>query len=106
MAAKTPLQKAIQDLFALMDADGDGTIVESEAHEVAKCFGFNPQTFWKVLIKFDEDGDRKLVLGEFEAAMNKGFREIMGSSGEEMLTEIKTAIGKLDLYRRGKSDSR
>ena len=66
---RLPLDAESERLFALMDADGDGQLTEAEGHTVADAFGCNASTFWKLLLKYDADGDGTISRSEFSEAL-------------------------------------
>ena len=65
----SPLDAESERLFALMDADGDGQLTEAEGRTVADAFGCNASTFWKLLLKYDADGDGTISRSEFSEAL-------------------------------------
>ena len=65
----SPLDAESERLFALMDADGDGQLTEAEGRTVAGAQSCNASTFWKLLLKYDADGDGTISRSEFSEAL-------------------------------------
>jgi hypothetical protein len=73
-AASAPMSRsdALKDLFAQIDADGDGKITKSEFENALGAGGTNTAEAEDVFSKLDKDGDASVSLGEMAAALKGG----------------------------------
>jgi Ca2+-binding EF-hand superfamily protein len=73
-AASAPMSRsdALKDLFAQIDADGDGKITKSEFENALGAGGTNLAQADDVFSKLDKDGDASVSLGEMAAALKGG----------------------------------
>lgn len=67
-----PVTSEVCTLFELIDDDDDGFIDQGEATQAARALGCEPDTFWRLLLKHDSDGDGKLSLIDFNEATVHG----------------------------------
>ena len=73
-AAPAPMSRsdALKDLFAQIDADGDGKITKSEFENALGAGGTNLAQADDVFSKLDKDGDASVSLDEMAAALKGG----------------------------------
>jgi Ca2+-binding EF-hand superfamily protein len=73
-AAPAPMSRsdALKDLFAQIDADGDGKITKSEFEDALGAGGTNLVQADDVFGKLDKDGDGSLSLDEMASALKSG----------------------------------
>jgi EF hand domain-containing protein len=73
-AAPAPMSRsdALKDLFAQIDADGDGKITKSEFENALGAGGTNLAQADDVFSKLDKDGDDSVSLDEMAAALKGG----------------------------------
>jgi Ca2+-binding EF-hand superfamily protein len=73
-AAPAPMSRsdALKDLFAQIDADGDGKITKSEFEDALGAGGTNLVQADDVFSKLDKDGDGSLSLDEMASALKSG----------------------------------
>ena len=92
-----PLDTKLQELFSIMDGDGDGYIIEDEAAAIARSLSFNPSTFWKMLSKHDHNRDNKIAREEFDDAVKSGFLDVFKLSETDLVQELEAAIAQLSI---------
>jgi Ca2+-binding EF-hand superfamily protein len=73
-AAPAPMSRsdALKDLFAQIDADGDGKITKSEFEDALGTGGTNLAQADDVFSKLDKDGDGSVSLDEMASALKSG----------------------------------
>jgi hypothetical protein len=68
-SAPTSRSAALKDLFAQIDADGDGKITKTEFEDALGAGGTNTAKADDVFGKLDKDGDGAVSLGELMSAL-------------------------------------
>ncbi len=68
-SASTSRTDALKDLFAQIDADGDGKLTKSEFENALGAGGTNVARADDVFSKLDKDGDGSVSLGELMSAL-------------------------------------
>ncbi|HZE47086.1 MAG TPA: EF-hand domain-containing protein [Xanthobacteraceae bacterium] len=88
-AAPAPMSRsdALKDLFAQIDADGDGKITKSEFEDALGAGGTNLVQADDVFSKLDKDGDGSVSLDEMASALKGGkghhrHHRMAGASGD------------------------
>lgn len=81
-------ENALKDLFARIDADGDGKITKSEFENALGAGGTNLAQADDVFSKLDKDGDGSVSLGEMASALkgrgrHHGHHPMAGNAGDE-----------------------
>jgi Ca2+-binding EF-hand superfamily protein len=71
-SARTSRSDALKDLFAQIDADGDGKLSKSEFENALGAGGTNTTNADDVFNKLDKDGDGSVSLGELMSALKGG----------------------------------
>ena len=80
-----------------MDADNNGYISEAECRTIAKALVCNPDTFWQLLKKYDDNSDGHISREEFAAAMCGRVLAAFfpGASERSVAAEVQEAIEKI-----------
>jgi hypothetical protein len=73
-SAATSRTAALKDLFALIDADGDGKITKSEFENALGAGGTNLQMADDVFSKMDLNGDDSISMDEMSKSLKSGRR--------------------------------
>jgi len=84
--------EALKDLFARIDADGDGKITKDEFEEALGAGGTNLERADDVFGKLDKDGDGKVSLNELASALMPRHARKHGHAGEEARDPLLAAL--------------
>jgi Ca2+-binding EF-hand superfamily protein len=91
--------RAITEMFEVMDGDGDGYIVQSEADVIAELLECAPGPFWSLLCKYDANNDGRISLNEFLAAAKGRLWQAFFHT-EDSTSLLQEVTGAMDLLKK------